>query len=799
MKTPNRILTGVGLAAMTGAGLAGLYRLLLRQPLTPLDGVVAAPNLDLDVEIVRDEAGVPHIYAATSRDLYYALGYVHAQDRLWHMEFNRRLGRGTLAEIFGEPGLGYDRFMRRLGWKHVAAAEAVALEQDERAALDAYVAGINTFLTRHRWRLPLEFRILRFQPRPWEIVDVLAFGKVMSWLLSSNWDNEWFRAQILDRCGPEVAAQVERGYPEGQPLVIPAGVSYTGLSDSLLVEFQEAQRALGVLTGGMSNAWAVRPEKSTTGAAVLASDPHLLPQMPAIWYEAHLCGDGLDVSGVTMPGLPAVLIGHNAHIAWGVTVSMVDTQDLFVEQIDPTDTSRYKTPSGWEPLKVRLEEIQVRGRAEPVVEEVQETRHGPSLTPLLPGETRFLAIQSPVLGAQQTVRGAMRLHRANNWGEFRNALSDWGVSLNFVYADDEGNIGYQLSGQVPRRQKGTGLLPAPGWDANYDWAGFLPFDELPNAFNPPSGYVVSANNRLVGDDYPHHLTHDWIDGFRAMRIESQLQSREQHSPDDFAAMHLDFYSEAARQIIELLANLEPTEPMAVRAVAHLHRWDYRLTPESIPATIYVELKRRLLHNAFGPKLGPLTDAFIGDATPGGIAGSAYPARVTGFLIDLLRQADPAWLAGNSSFSTWTELKQASLDQAMVNLRARLGDDMDTWQWGRLHQVRFDHILGRVKPLDRIFNRGPYPMGGDDTTPCQSALSTGSYDAGSWIPSYRQIVDLGNLAASRSIHTTGQSGHPGSPHFDDFIPSWRRGHYHPMRYDRRDILDHLAHMLVLRPV
>jgi len=689
--------------------------------------------------------------------------------------------------------------MRRIGLGRVAESEVAGLGPDERDILEGYAAGINGFLATHRRRLPLEFRLLRFRPEPWSTADSLAWGKAMAWSLAANWDTEWFRAKLVDQLGPDAAAVFEAGYPAGHPVTVEPGVSYAGLSDSLLFEFQTAQRELGLFAGGASNSWAVSGQHSTTGAPLLASDPHLRPQMPSIWYEAHLCGDGLDVIGATLPGLPAVLIGHNQQIAWGVTASMVDIQDLFVERTDPERPGFYQTPTGWEPFSIRQETIQVRGRSEPLVEEIQETRHGPSLTPLLTGATRFLAVQCPILQPGHAVRGALRLNRAQSWGEFRAALADWDVALNFVYADSAGNIGYQLSGQVPRRKKGSGLLPAPGWDPDYDWDGYLLADELPSRFNPPEGYIVSANNAIVGDSYPQHLSHDWIDGFRAMRIETQLRSRERHSVDDFAAIQMDFTSEAARQIVEQLAGLEPRpgDPLVTRALEYLRRWNYCLTPDSIAATIYAALRQRLLHNVFGPRLGPHLGAYAGLAPSIDVAGSAYPARVTGLLIDLLRRTDATWLAGGTH-ATWDELKWQSLSEAVRELRSRLGDDLDTWRWGRLHQIRFDHPLGRVKPLDRLFSRGPYPIGGDADTPHQSAGFSGTYAASDWIPSYRQIVDLGNFANSRAIHTTGQSGLPGSPHFDDFIPEWLAGRYHPMLYDRRQILDNLEHMLVLRP-
>jgi penicillin G amidase len=792
-----RLLTGAGLATL---GVAGLYKLALRQPQAPLDGVVSPPGVKTDVEIVRDHAGVPHVYAGLAHDLYYSLGYLHAQDRLWHMELNRRVGQGRLSEIFGEPTVTFDRLMRRLGLAHVARAEAMALDPEAGLALEGYAAGVNGFLAAHQYRLPLECRILRFRPEPWEPADSLVCGKLLSWLLSSNWDTEWFRARLVDRLGPEAAARVDLGYPKGHPITIEPGLSYAGFSGTLVDEFQAIQRDLGLLTGGMSNAWAVSPAKSATGSALLASDPHLAPQMPSIWYEAHLCGDGLDVVGVTMPGVPFVLIGHNQQIAWGITASIVDTQDLFVERTSPDQPGQYDTPTGWQPLVYRSEEIRVRGHPAVIREEIAETRHGPVLTPLLNGESRLLAVQSPLLLPGHAARGALRLNRAQNWDEFRSALADWDLAVNVVYADRDGNIGYQLCGNLPRRERGSGLLPAPGWDSRYDWQGYLPFDELPNVYNPPCGYVVSANNRIVGDDFPHRLSWDWCDGFRAGRIESELRAREKLTLDDFAALQSDFYSDAARQIVETIRDLVPPagNPIATRALEYLRRWDYRLTAGSVAAAIYSVLRRQLLRNVFASRLGSLVGSFTGIGAADGIAGNLYPARASGFLIQLLRRADPEWLAGDPAFQDWDDLKWRSLVDAVDELRSRFGDDMETWTWGRLHGVTFDHPFGRVKLLRRLFSRGPYPIGGDGDTPHQSASTGGSYGADGYIPSYRQLVDLGNFANSRSIHTTGQSGHPGSPHYDDFIPLWLSGQYHPTLYDRIQILDDLEHMLVLRP-
>lgn len=745
MSAINRVLTGLGVATLGGAEL---YRLALRQPQTALDGLVSPPGVRTDVEIVRDRAGVPHLYAGPVHDVYYALGYVHAQDRLWQMEVQRRLARGRLSEIFGEPPVLFDRFMRRLGLARIADDEEALLEPDERAAIEAYVAGVNGFLAIHPHRLPLEFRILRFRPRPWTVSDSLAWAKAMSWYLSGNWDNEWFRGLLVERLGPAGTAALDPGYAAGHPVTTAPGAGYAGATDDLLAGLQSIQRELGLFSGGLSNAWAVAPERSATGSALLASDPHLRPQAPSIWYEAHLVGGGLDVTGATMPGLPAVLIGHNQHLAWGITASMVDTQDLFVERLNPNNAGEYETPSGWAPLRTHAEMIPVRGRPEPIFDEVSETRHGPILTPLLPGETRVLALASTLLQPHHTVRGAMGLNRASTWDEFRRALGDWGLPLNFVYADRAGNIGYQLSGVVPKRHADGGLAPVPGWDGRYDWDGVIPPDEMPSVFNPPSGYVISANNCVVGDDYPHVISRDWIDGYRAMRIEEVIRSKEKLTIEDCEALQMDFSSEAARQLVALLGEIEPTEPFAVRALAHLRRWDCRLTANSVPATIYRLLRERLLRNLFAARLGPLLNLYVGGPA-GGLAGSAYPGRASSILLRILQSEDPTWLEG-TGFTTWAELKSASLAQAVLELRARLGDDPDRWQWGRAHTVTFDHILGRVKLLDRVFNRGPYPVGGDGDTPHQTASTSDEFGSCELAPSYRQIVNLGDFSKSVSI-------------------------------------------------
>ena len=785
----------LGLALGAAVGGAVVYS-LLRRSVPSSKGSVRLKGLDSPVEVIRDRWGVPHIYAGSVRDALFAQGYVHAQDRLWHIELARRAASGSLAEVFGSVALDADRLLRRVGLRRAAETEVEQLAEAVSENLDAYAVGVNAFIEGNRNRLPPEFLILRFRPELWTPVDSLAIGKFVGWSLSGNWDTEIVRSWIVERLGPEEAARMEPGYPLGAPLIVPPGAECRGLGAPLLEELRKVQEVVGARGGG-SNNWAVDGHKSVTGKPLLANDPHLPLQMPCIWYEVHLNGGGLNVTGASLPGVPGVVIGHNDRIAWGITNTMTDGDDLFVERINPANPRQYDYGGKWVDGDLVREEIRVRGRREPVEEEVLVTGHGPIISPSIPGEDRALALRTIVAEPSQQAHALLLLGRAGSWEGFREALRQWPApAQNFVYADVEGNIGYQMAGLVPIRAKGQGLVPSPGWTGEYDWKGFIPFDELPSVLNPPTHYVATANNKIVDDDYPYFLSAEYMDGYRAQRIVEMLEAREKHSLEDFRSIQGDIYSIPGRELVQYLLSLEPASADAKRAFNFLRVWDCQLSPDSVAATIVEAFFLQMLRNTVAAKLGPLTDYFVGKEVHPAVPDSFYLYRSASWLLALMKEAPADWFAGRS----WREVMEQSLEEAVAALRRSLGEDMSRWTWGRVHYAPFEHVLGRVRALRRVFNRGPVPVGGDTNTVAQASyVGSRPYAVSSFAVSYRQIIDLSDFNRSVAILPGGQSGHPASPHYGDMIDAWRRLEYHPLPFDRGEIERQAVGKLMLMPV
>jgi penicillin amidase len=713
------------------------------------------------------------------------------------MDFYRRVFSGALAEVVGEPGVQVDRLMRRFGLRRAAGAQLRQIDAETMAGLEAYAAGVNTFMESVGGRLPLEFLILRYRPQTWTVADSVAFGKFMGWMLASGWATQIVRSQLMAKLGPEVLSELEPHYPESGLLTVPPGTEYRRGATQLLEEFQDLAKVL--MPGGGSNNWVVGGEKSVTGKPLLANDPHLTAQMPSIWYEVHLCGGAIDAVGASIAGLPTIIIGHNRRIAWGITNSMTGQQDLYVEEVNPERRDQYRYKGRWRKGELLREEIVVRGR-ETIVEEVLVTAHGPVISPAIEGETRVLSVRSVPAESTGLMRAGYSLMRAQNWDEFRDALRDWSApGQNFVYADVDGNIGYQLGAHIPVRRRGRGLVPVPGWTDEYDWTGFIPFEGLPSVFNPPTHFAATANNQIVGDDYPHRIDGDWADEYRIGRIVEMLREREKHAIADFQRMHGDVYSALGRELAEFMGRLQPVDDESRKALDYVREWDGHLRPDSVAAAIVEAFFYHMYCNTFAHKLGDALDRYIGKGVHYLAPVTGYGLRVGSHLLRLIRQAPVDWFPSRDGRrDTWEDVGLRSLREALEELRSRLGPDMSRWQWGRLHTISFPHMLGRG-PLARLLSRGPYPLGGDHNTVAQAAYDPAApYAAGLTIPSYRQIIDLSNLGNSVSVHTTGQSGQPGSRHFADMIKLWRRVEYHPMLFDREAILAQSEGTLTLEP-
>jgi penicillin amidase len=792
------------------AAFVGALVWLNKRPLPQLDGRMALGGLRRPVEVLRDRWGVPHLYAENVEDVLFAQGFVHAQDRLWQMELNRRVGHGRLSEVFGERAFSTDRLLRILGFGRAARENWDATDGETRAAMQAYARGVNAFIAGNPGKWGLEFTILGIKPESWSPVDSLVWSKMMAWGLSTNWDSELINAALVEKLGPERAARLHAEYPKGNPFVLP-GHTLGPLAEKILTQLKELQSLPGIHgLYGMSNNWAVDGHKSATGKPLLSSDPHLGLSIPSMWYENHLISPEAEVTGVSLPGVPGIVIGHNREVAWGFTAALPDTQDLYIEKRNPQNPLEFEHDGKWEAARVVREEIRIKGEAPRTVDVVM-TRHGPLIDELPPLANRKNAEYGISLrwsghDIGYTHRAALKMDGARSSDEFVAALADWSApSMNVVWADRAGNIGYHLTGQIPIRKKGVGASPVPGWNDDYQWTSFIPPGEMPSCKNPEQHFLASANNRIAGDQHPHFLGAETQNGFRARRITEMLTAKDKLSADDFARMHVDLYCAPAKPMCTLLLQLRDEimadgalaglQSDAMRAFDELARWDFVLGAESVAGTIYEITQHFALRRLFGPHLGELTEPFLGVGCHPVIAPITFGFMDRSFLVgqEMLIDDEKDWFKD----TTRVGILAGGMADGLSWLRRNHGDD---WRWGQLHSAGFHHPLGAQKPLDKLFNRGPFPYGGDTNTVWQAAFvpKLPISPAGGFTASWRMICDLGDWDASRAVHTTGQSGHAASPHYDDMIWMWLRGQYHPMLWSRERVEAHTRHRLTLNP-
>jgi penicillin amidase len=593
VKSARKVLTAIGVGLLIIVLiLAGGMTWLVRRPWPQVSGTLTVPGLLAPVEVIRDDWGVPHIYAQNEQDLFFAQGFVHAQDRLWQMEFNRRIGSGTLSAALGEATEETDRFLRTIGLRRAAEKEWLLLDDDTRSILEAYAAGVNAYVETHRDRLPLEFTILGVDPSPWTAVDTLAWGKVMSFNLGGNYELELLRARIIAELGEEAAQQLLPPYADGAPVIIPPEArSYAWLRDSDFGGLDALAAILGDrgATWG-SNNWTVHGSHTATGLPLLANDTHLGLNMPSIWYENGLHGGRFDSVGFSFPGAPMVIIGHNSRIAWGVTNLGPDVQDFYIEKLnDPIHPTQYEFRGEWQELQVVQEIIEVKDQS-PVTLDVFITHHGPIMNDVIGDleEAEPMALQWTALDSSYLFRAVTLINLASNWDDFRQALSYWDVpSQNFVYADVDGNIGYQSPGNIPVRAPGhQGLVPVPGWTGEYEWQGSIPFNELPSVLNPPTGFVATANNKVVPDDYPYHLAFEWAAPYRAQRITELLAADDNITFDEIRDIQAQTYSLPAELLRPYLLSVEPETDLQRLALVELKTWDLQLETDRAGASVY---------------------------------------------------------------------------------------------------------------------------------------------------------------------------------------------------------------------
>ncbi len=788
----------IGVVAAIVLLVAGGY-FWLRGSLPDVDGEIELANLERPIEIVRDRHGVPHIFAETRDDAAFGLGFVHAQDRLWQMEMNRRIGAGRLSEALGAATVGHDVFLRTLGLRRHAIAAFDKFEPETRAMFDAYTAGVNAFLEQRSGPLPLEFLLVGIEPEPWTVADSLTWTKVMALDLAANWTSELLRYRLADRLSDTQLSQFFAPYGrEGLRGVAAARASGGLISDSILAAlWDDSVHPLG--EGAGSNNWVVGGSRTATGKPLLANDPHLGLTVPSVWYFAHLSWPDNDLIGATFPGLPSVVLGRNRKIAWGFTNTNPDVQDLYVERLDPDDPNKYMAPGGSRAFETRQEIIKVKD-GEDIVIDVRETRHGPVISDAsrraasaVPEDHVLSLAWTALRDDDMTAQGGLKLALAQNWAEFKDALTDFhGPQQNIVYADIDGNIGFAAPARVPVRKRTNrikGMMPQPGWDATYDWTGFIPFDDLPRRFNPRDGMIATANHKIVRDDYPYHLTYEWADDYRVRRIRQLLVARDRHSIESFKALQADVTSLMAQELLPRLLRPAPRTETARRAHARLSAWDGVMRRDAAEPLIFSAWYRELTRLIYADELG---DLFQG----------AWRKRVR-FVRNVLENGQDIWCneVPTDSRETCDEQIVRALELAMDWIAEHYGDDPEKWRWGDAHYAHGKHRpFSQVSYLARLFDiKVPTPGGTYTVNVGQHRLNDAAAPfANVHAASLRAIYDLDDPDRSLFMHSTGQSGNILSPLYRNFAEPWSNGEYLPMTTRRSDFEPGAMGTLILRP-
>lgn len=811
------VILGLLVVCLSGAAIWLHWRAHICLP--QVDGTVVLSGLAAPVEIFRDAQGVPHIEAQYIDDLIFAQGYVTAQDRLWQMDLSRRLARGELSEIFGKRTLELDLENRRLGFTLVAERGVAEMEPASRGVLAAYARGVNAFISSHPNRLPIEFVLLHYRPRPWRETDSIGIALNMAKSLNTSWRTDLMRARIRSKLPPQLYSDL---FPDRSPLDHPVAETVPGpprlahpdvtgvlsvldhfpgtsrdreFSQSVpdLSAFRSESGAarnatldpmlLRLLDGDTefthgSNNWVVSGVYTRSGKPLLSNDPHLGHGIPSIWYQVDLKAPGFHTAGVSLPGGPLVVIGHNERIAWGMTNTGPDVQDIYLETLKPGDPDKYLVNGRWVDAELREERIGVRATRDVKIA-VKMTRHGPVIEEQ---GNHALALKWTALEPHAITFPFLKMNQAQNWPQFKEAIRSFtGPMQNMVYADVEGNIGYYAPGWVPVRRHGDGSVPVPGNTDDYEWTGYIPFEDLPHAYNPPSGVIVTANSRVVPDHYPYFITHGWAAPWRTARILRLLETGSNFTVEDMLRIDMDIYSAEdaalARDLLDAGAARPPDRPEVKLALSVLRDWDGNAHADS-QTTLICEVTRPIVfERILRPKLGD-------DAS-----GYHWPLGWT-FLDAAIRNNWTRWLPpGDEDFNV-TLMK--SLAEAVQRISKLVGStNPSDWKWGETIHLTFRHPLDGFWPGNRIFDVGPFAQAGMATTVKATTANSG--------PSMRMVVDFSNLDNSMNNITLGASGQVFSRHYRDQFPAWYTGRSFPMLFSDAAVRRAAVHRLVLQPV
>jgi penicillin amidase len=731
-------------------------------------GSVSVQGLKEEVKILTDTWGVPHIYADTEKDLFFACGYFHANERMWQMDLTRRTGYGRLSELFGEALLERDIYVRVMGLKEAALKDYEQLPPEVKDMLTAYSQGINAWLNSRKWKWPPEFSVLRYRPEPWSPIDSLIIKQVMAMLLCADFPSETVRSNLIYRVGQERALQVlEEGVKP--PSFETEKISLSGLLDIVFPQ--------------QSNNWILSGDRTVSGKPLLANDPHLEINLPPVWYEMHLHCPSLNVIGVTIPGLPWVIIGHNEDIAWGLSNSTVDSQDLYIEKFNETH-DMYWEKDGWVPLMRKEEVIRVKGRKEPEKLEVMWTTRGPVISPHIVESQNPISLKWTIHQGDRVFKAGYLLNKAKNWDDFTAALSLFdSPSQNFGYADKNNNIGYYLGGKIPLRTEEAALFPFPSWREGGEWQGYLEEDQKPNLYNPEAGLIVTANQNILPEDYPFYVSFDWDAPFRANRIKELLVQTEKHSVSSLQSLQGDIYSQKGELFYPFIRQIAGAQGKLKQALDILQNWDLQMDAGNAPA-LYATFMNFLPEEIFQDELKEDFRSF----------DFFFRRKMAGALRIL---SDPGSFWFDNKETPEIEKREDVIKSALLRAYNRLDwlyGSPENWDWSKMNAIRYQHPLGRLF-LFRFFNLGSRPSNGNAFTVKVNYLTP---QKTSWSASYRQIIDLSDWDKSVCVLSSGQSGHFMSRFYDNQVPLWIGGEYHPMIFSRDEVEKNASATLYLKP-
>jgi penicillin amidase len=746
-----------------------------RAVLAQTSGTIELAGLAKPVEVLRDQWGVPHIFAESQEDLFFAQGFVAAQDRLWQMEIWRRTGEGKLSEILGPAYLERDKFARLMRYRGDMEAEWKSYAPDTRRIIESFVKGVNAFIETSRNRLPIEFQLTGIQPELW--TPEVCLTRMAGYVMTRNASSEILRAQVVKQFGAEKAAELLDTDPPTN-IVVPEGLDLNGFDARILPNTNNSisfERIEG------SNNWVVSGKLSATGKPILANDPHRPIQLPSLRYISHLVAPGWNVIGAGEPTIPGIAAGHNERVGFGFTIVGIDQQDLYVEESNPQNPNEYLYKGKWEKMRVEREPVNIKGGYEAEVE-LKFTRHG---AVVYEDKNLHRAYALKWVGSEAGSAGylaSLSLNRAKNWKEFLQALERWKVpSENLVYADTDGNIGWVAAGLAPIRKNWNGLLPVPGKEGKYEWQGFLPISEMPQTYNPAKQFIATANHNILPEGYKHDLNFEFSPAFRATRIKEVLSAGKRFTIEDFKGLQHDETSLVAREIVPLLKGVKIDDAATREAATMLLNWNLVMAKESAAAVLFETWLEKLRPAIFKPLV---------PAEQWRLLGGRFSVPQ---VVEALKTADPKIFGANAKAARDAALVK-SLDEAASELRKQLGGDMKSWRWGALHIAEFSHQLAG-KIAGKVFDLPTVARGGDANTVNATGGPGNKQTAGA---SYRQILDVSNWDNSVAVNVPGQSGQPFSPHYGDLLGLWADGKYFPLLYTREKILQHTKERLMLVP-